>query len=183
MLTPLDIHDKEFKRGFRGYDEDEIDDFLDRVVNDYEKLFRENDDLKEKLSRANKDNEEYRKMEHSLRDTLLLAQKTADQIVETAQKKSDTLIETTTKECENMRREAELYVKQQTEDVVAKAREKALAYDQSIRERVAFLRKMKTMMESELATVDGSLSSALALQETEKLPDEEHAHEGDQENG
>ena len=38
MLTPLDIHNKEFKRSFRGYDEDEIDDFLDQVVNDYEKL-------------------------------------------------------------------------------------------------------------------------------------------------
>ena len=42
MLTPLDIHNKEFKRSFRGYNEDEIDDFLDQVVNDYEKLFREN---------------------------------------------------------------------------------------------------------------------------------------------
>ena len=46
MLTPLDIHNKEFKRSFRGYNEDEIDDFLDQVVNDYEKLFRENDNLK-----------------------------------------------------------------------------------------------------------------------------------------
>ena len=35
LLTPLDIHNKEFKRSFRGYNEDEIDDFLDQVVNDY----------------------------------------------------------------------------------------------------------------------------------------------------
>ena len=47
MLTPIDIHNKEFKRSFRGYNEDEIDDFLDQVVNDYEKLFRDNERLKE----------------------------------------------------------------------------------------------------------------------------------------
>ena len=43
----MDIHNKEFKRSFRGYNEDEIDDFLDQVVNDYEKLYRENKQLKE----------------------------------------------------------------------------------------------------------------------------------------
>ena len=59
MLTPMDIHNKDFKRSFRGYNEEEIDDFLDKVVNDYEKLFRENDRLKEELARAKKDNEQY----------------------------------------------------------------------------------------------------------------------------
>ena len=42
----MDIHNKEFKRSFRGYNEDEIDEFLDQVVNDYERLYRENDQLK-----------------------------------------------------------------------------------------------------------------------------------------
>ena len=76
MLTPLDIHNKEFKRSFRGYNEDEIDDFLDQVVNDYEKLFRENDNLKEELSRMKKDNAQYQKLENNLKETLLIAQKT-----------------------------------------------------------------------------------------------------------
>ena len=77
MLTPMDIHNKDFKRSFRGYNEDEIDDFLDQVVNDYEKLFRENDRLKEELERAHKDNEQYKQLEKNLKDTLLVAQKTA----------------------------------------------------------------------------------------------------------
>ena len=79
MLTPLDIHNKEFKRSFRGYDEDEIDDFLDQVVNDYEKLFRENEKLKEELARAQQDNAQYQKLEKNLKDTLLVAQKTAEE--------------------------------------------------------------------------------------------------------
>ena len=50
MLTPMDIHNKEFKRSFRGYNEDEIDDFLDQVVNDYERLYRENERLKNEVA-------------------------------------------------------------------------------------------------------------------------------------
>ena len=167
MLTPLDIHDKEFKRSFRGYDEDEIDDFLDRVVNDYEKLFRENDDLKERLARASKDNEEYQKMERGLRDTLLLAQKTSEEIVGKAKDESKALMKTTTQKCDTMRQEAELYVKQQAEEVISQAREKALTYDQIIRDRVEYLRKLKDSMEGELSVIDESIASAMALKSEE----------------
>lgn len=55
MLTAMDIHNREFKRSFRGYNEDEIDDFLDQVVNDYEKLSRDNEKLKEDRERSKKD--------------------------------------------------------------------------------------------------------------------------------
>lgn len=44
-LTPLDIHNKEFTRAFRGYDEDEVNEFLDQVIKDYEAVLREKKDL------------------------------------------------------------------------------------------------------------------------------------------
>lgn len=108
MLTPLDIHNKEFKRSFRGYNEDEIDDFLDQVVNDYEKLFRENDNLKEELARMKKDNAQYQKLENNLKETLLIAQKTANEVTDTAKQHAENLRESTAKECQNMRRDAEI---------------------------------------------------------------------------
>lgn len=40
-LSPLDIHNKEFTRGFRGYDEDEVNDFLDQIIKDYEQVIKE----------------------------------------------------------------------------------------------------------------------------------------------
>ena len=49
MLTPMDIHSREFKKGLRGYKESEVDEFLDRVVADYEKLWRDNERLKEQI--------------------------------------------------------------------------------------------------------------------------------------
>ncbi|MGE5552730.1 MAG: DivIVA domain-containing protein [Betaproteobacteria bacterium] len=50
MLTPLDIQNTVFHRSFRGYNEAEVDEFLDRVVIEYEQLLRENQVLKEKLA-------------------------------------------------------------------------------------------------------------------------------------
>ena len=91
MLTPMDIHNKDFKRSFRGYDEDEIDDFLDQVVNDYEHLFRERDQLKEELNRARKDNEQYHQLEKNLKDTLLVAQKTAEEVTSNARQHAEEL--------------------------------------------------------------------------------------------
>lgn len=38
MLTPMDIHNKEFKRGFRGYSEEDVDAFMNNIAGDYEKV-------------------------------------------------------------------------------------------------------------------------------------------------
>ena len=46
-LTPMEISNKEFKRGLRGYSVEEVDEFLDKIVEDYEGLFKENTSLKE----------------------------------------------------------------------------------------------------------------------------------------
>ena len=50
MITPIEIENKEFKKGIRGYNQDEVDEFLDMVKEDFEQLYRENLELKEKVS-------------------------------------------------------------------------------------------------------------------------------------
>ena len=47
MLTPMDIHNKEFKKGFRGYSEEDVDAFMEELASDYEKVYREYCELKE----------------------------------------------------------------------------------------------------------------------------------------
>lgn len=159
MLTPMDIHNKDFKRSFRGYDEDEIDDFLDQVVNDYEKLFRENDRLKEDLERAKKDNEQYQQLEKNLKDTLLVAQKTAEEVTTNARKNTEEMRENTAKECQNMRREAEMHAKSQLDEAADKVRAIVAEYDRLVREKNQFLRKIKVAMESELAVLSETLDT------------------------
>jgi len=153
----MDIHNKDFKRSFRGYNEDEIDDFLDKVVNDYEKLFRENDRLKEELARAKKDNEQYQQLEQNLKDTLLVAQKTAEEVTSNARKNAEETRDNTAKECANKLQEAEM----KAEKIIADAKNKAQAivdeYDRLVREKNTFLRKIKVTLESELAVIDETM--------------------------
>lgn len=62
MITPMDIHNKTFSKGLRGYSEEEVNDFLRQIVTDYEQIYREHremeeemDQMKVKLSNYEKD--------------------------------------------------------------------------------------------------------------------------------
>jgi len=158
LLTPMDIHNKEFKRSFRGYNEDEIDEFLDQVVNDYEKLFRDNDKLKEEVARLQKDAESYKEREKSINDTLLLAQKTAQEVTDNARQTAADMKENAAKECENMRNEASVEAKKQIEEAANKVRAIVAEYDRLVRDKNKFLRKVKLTMESELAVLNQTLT-------------------------
>jgi len=92
MLTPLDIQKQEFGVKLRGYNADEVDDFLDLVGADYEKLYRENKELKDKITILNKSIEEYRTLETSLRNALLSAQNTADDMKKNATERAQNII-------------------------------------------------------------------------------------------
>ena len=91
-LTAMDINNKEFKRGLRGYSVEEVDEFLDQVVENYEELYKENSRLKESLSRVNEKLEHYEKLEATIQNTLLLAQNAADQAKESSEKQAELII-------------------------------------------------------------------------------------------
>ena len=101
MLTPLDIQKQEFGVKMRGYNADEVDDFLDLVGADYEKLYRENKELKDKMIVLNKSIEEYKNIETSLRNALLYAQNTAEDMKKSANEKAQNIIQ----EAENKARD------------------------------------------------------------------------------
>lgn len=102
MITPLDIHNKEFKRSLRGYDIDEVDEFLDEIIRDYEKLYKENLDLKDEADKYQSDINKYKELEDTLHNTLVLAQQTADELKKNAQKEADLIIQKAQKEAENV---------------------------------------------------------------------------------
>ena len=91
-LTAMDINNKEFKRGLRGYSVEEVDEFLDQVVENHEELYKENSRLKESLSRVNEKLEHYEKLEATIQNTLLLAQNAADQAKESSEKQAELII-------------------------------------------------------------------------------------------
>jgi cell division initiation protein len=79
-ITPMDIEQQEFSRSFRGYNEEEVDDFLDKIVKDYEELINENVRLNEEIEKMKERLKEFSEIEESLRSALLNAQKSAEEI-------------------------------------------------------------------------------------------------------
>ena len=71
-LTPMDINNKEFKRVLRGYSPEEVDEFLDEVVESYEELFKEKSKLEEKLAAASEQINHYSKIETAQREADLM---------------------------------------------------------------------------------------------------------------
>lgn len=93
MITPLEIQNKEFKKGIRGYKEDEVDEFLDQIMIDYEKLYKENIELKEKIEAANHQMNKYKDIEETLKNTLIVAQNAADDVKANANHKSELILQ------------------------------------------------------------------------------------------
>ena len=77
-ITPMDIEQQEFSRSFRGYNEEEVDDFLDKIVKDYEELINENVRLNEEIEKMQEKLKEFSEIEETLRSALLNAQKSAE---------------------------------------------------------------------------------------------------------
>ena len=88
----MDINNKEFKKSMRGYNADEVDEFLEKVVEDYEAIYKENSTFKEKTLLLNEKLEHYAKIESTIQNTLLLAQNAAEQAKANAQKEADMVI-------------------------------------------------------------------------------------------
>ena len=93
MLTPLDIENKKFsKQMMNGYSIDEVDDFLDELTVDYEKMYKELQETKSKVEELNKNLEHYKNIEETLQSTLIMAQSTAEEVKKVARQQADQII-------------------------------------------------------------------------------------------
>ncbi len=92
MLKPMDIHNKEFKKVMRGYDIEEVDQFLDEIIVDFEKMQRELDVLKNQISSYSENMNTYREKELSLNNVMLSAQRFADQLTLDAERKAAEIV-------------------------------------------------------------------------------------------
>lgn len=115
-LTSMDISNKEFRKSMRGYDTEEVNDFLERVSEDYETLYKENSSLKEKIQVLTDKIDHYGKMEVTIQNTLLLAQNAADQARTVAQKEADLIIKNANDSAKKVIDKSNLGVMQLNED-------------------------------------------------------------------
>lgn len=92
MITPMDIHNKTFSRKLRGYAEEEVNSFLEEVVSDYERIYREHREMEEEMDTLKTKLANYEKMESTMSSTLVMAQETAENVKKNAQKEAELII-------------------------------------------------------------------------------------------
>ena len=94
MITPLDIENKKFaKQMVNGYSVEEVDDFLDELSVDYSKNYKELSELRAKVEELNNSLLQYKTIEGTLQNTLLMAQSTAEDVKKVAKQQADQIIE------------------------------------------------------------------------------------------
>lgn len=93
MLTPLDIENKKFsKQMMSGYSVDEVDEFLDEITADYEKLYKESAEAKNKIEDMQEDMAKYKNIENTLNNTLIMAQTAADDVKNLAKQQAEAIL-------------------------------------------------------------------------------------------
>ena len=139
MLTPLEIQNKKFNKEFRGYNPDDVDQFMQEAAKNYERLLQENMDLKENVERLATKLEHYQHMETTLHSTLVIAQETAEEVKLNAKR-----------ECELMMKEMEVRGQRMLDDAASKVRRMNVEYEELRKHAQVFRIRQKTLLAAQL---------------------------------
>jgi cell division initiation protein len=138
-LTPLDIHNKEFSRRLRGYDEDEVNEFLDQIIKDFEALIRENKELRNEANALKERLEHFANLEETLSKTIIVAQEAADEVRNNSKKEAELII-----------KEAEKNADRIINESLAKSRKIALEIEELKKQASIYRTRLKTLIEAQL---------------------------------
>jgi cell division initiation protein len=138
-LTPNDIHSKEFSRKFRGYDEIEVNEYLDLIIKDYELLIEEKQDLQKRMDTMQERLDQYNNIEETLSKTIIVAQETADELRVNAKREAQLIV-----------REAEKNADRILNEALAKARKVSLENEELKKQAQLYRTRLKTMVEAQL---------------------------------
>ncbi len=145
-LTPLDIHNKEFGRRLRGYDEDQVNEFLDQIIKDYEAMIRENKELQSQVAASQDKLGHFSNIEETLSKTIIVAQEAADELRGNAKKEAQLIV-----------KEAEKNADRIINDALSKSRKVALEVEELKKQATIYRARFRALIETqmELLTQDG----------------------------
>jgi len=163
-LTPLDINNKSFSTKMRGYNQDEVDDFMDLVGRDYEAAVTKNRELEKALKHAEEKLEYFNELKDALNQSIIVAQDTADKVktsaskesevmITSAQNKADDLVSTAEKRANELTAAAEAKAKEILNDATVNARQLATETNDLKTKTRVFHQNLSLMLQSQLEMV------------------------------
>lgn len=143
MIMPIDIDKKEFSRDKKGYNSREVDEFLDLIVADYEKVLNDNRTMAHKIKALEKQLEEAQKDDNAMVETLETAKKLMADISASAERRAELMMRDAELEAENMLLDAKVNVRKLTDEHAVLSTKVRRLKD-----------NFRKMLEAELARID-----------------------------
>jgi cell division initiation protein len=106
-IRPIDIRRKEFKNGFRGYDANQVDDFLDAVADEFERTYTENQRMREEVSSLRDRLQQFEDLEGSIRAALVHAEQASNDLRRAATQEAEDVRQSAQREADFTIREAQ----------------------------------------------------------------------------
>ena len=153
-LTSLDIRDKAFSTKFRGYDIDEVEEFLDIIVNDYEELIRENHEKEAKIRNLEERLIYFDEMKDSLSQSVLIAQDTAERVKQAAQERSGNIVQQAEQDAQRLLDRAKYKANDILRQATDNAKRVAVETEELKNKTRVFHQRLKSTIESQLSIVD-----------------------------
>jgi len=142
-LSPLDIHNKEFGKGFRGYNEDEVNEFLDQIIKDFELLLKDKKELEDKLKSSSERVGHFTTIETTLQKSIVIAQEAAEEVRRNSQKEAKLIV-----------KEAEKNADRIVNEALSKARRIALEIEELKKQSKVFRNRFKMLVEAQLDLIN-----------------------------
>jgi cell division initiation protein len=142
-ISPLDVRNQVFKKRMKGYDPEEVKQFLDAVADRMEQMLKEREELQTENISLKEKTAYYIDMEQTLKDTLLTAQRISSDARANAQQSA-----------QNILKEAELAAKKTVSDIVGQVEHVSRSRDTLKAETMALVVRLKSMMEAQLSYIE-----------------------------
>ncbi len=141
-LTPIDIHNKTFGSRWRGYDEDEVNEFLEQLMKDYGNLLDENKEVTRKLKETEDQVSHYNAIEETLQKSIMVAQEAAEDVRRNSIQESKLII-----------KEAEKNADRIVNEALSRSREISIEIEDLKKQSKVFRNRFRMLIEAQLDLV------------------------------
>ena len=153
-MKPIDVRRKEFKNSLRGYNADQVDDFLDVVADEYERSYSENLRMREEISSLRERLEQFEKLEDSIQSALVHAESAANDVRESASSEAENVRSNAEREAELTRKEANERAQQTLADSSSKVERAQESYEALKKAKQDFAADFRHLLKSYIAVMD-----------------------------
>jgi cell division initiation protein len=160
-ITPVDIQHKTFKKSLQGYDRAEVDQFLDELIESLEDGAQEKAALEAEIADLRERISHFKAMEESLQNTLILAQRTADEVKATAHKEADLI-----------KAQAKMEAEKEIGSLVERTDEAKREYQRSLETAEKARSELRSLLMTHLALLERVAPSPAILNGRTELPDQ-----------